>query len=54
MEPPVNLEGHGVCSSVQAAEVFAVSRPELEQGGHGLTVGGLKTFEFQGVNGGKV
>ncbi len=44
---------HSVCSPVQAAEVFPVAGPELEQG-DGLTVGGLPAFQFQGVKGGKV
>jgi hypothetical protein len=41
-------------SAVQAAEVFSVTCPELEEGGYGLTVGGLQAFKLQGVHGREV
>jgi hypothetical protein len=46
-----DLEWHDVQASVEAAELFAVTRLELEQVSHGLTTGGLQAFKFQGLDG---
>ena len=45
---------HCICSSVEAAEMFAVARAKVEQRSNGLTICRVQAFHFEGINGGEI